>query len=91
MDKASPRGTMEECPDCGSVTIRGKWSIEGARTLTHAARKLRDYAHELEHMRASGLELASPVEADYGIVRPGGAPSEDDELDDDFDDEDDDE
>ena len=70
-----------ECPDCGSVTIRGKWSIEGARTLTDAAQKLRDYAHELEHMRASGLELSGPVEADYGIVRPGGAPS-DDELDD---------
>src|SRR5207253_7745449 len=67
-----------QCPDCGSLTIRGKWSIEGARSLTHAARMLRDYAHELEHMRASGLELASPVEADYGIVRPGGAPSDDD-------------
>ena len=63
------------------MTIRGKWSIEGATTLTHAARMLRDYAHELEHMRASGLELARPVEADYGIVRPGGASSED-ELDD---------
>src|SRR5213078_5013022 len=49
-----------------------------ARSLTHAARMLRDYAHELEHMRASGLELASPVMADYGIVRPGGAPSDDD-------------
>lgn len=69
-----------QCPDCGSVTIRGKWSIEGARSLTHAARMLRDYAHELEHMRASGLELSSPVEADYGIVRPGG-PSPDDDLD----------
>jgi len=68
---------IHECPDCGSVTIRGKWSIEGARTLTHAARMLRDYAHELEHMRASGLELASPVEADYGVVRPGGAPPDD--------------
>ena len=67
-----------ECPDCGSVTIRGKWSIEGARTLTDAALMLRDYAHELEHMRASGLELSSPVEADYGIVRPGGAPSDGD-------------
>jgi hypothetical protein len=65
--------SVYECPDFGSVTIRGKWSIEGARTLTDAARKLRDYAHELEHMRASGLELASPVEADYGVVRPGGA------------------
>ena len=67
-----------QCPDCGSLTIRGKWSIEGARTLTDAALMLRDYAHELEHMRASGLELSSPVEADYGIVRPGGAPSGDD-------------
>ena len=66
------------CPDCGSVTIRGKWSIEGARTLTDAALMLRDYAHELEHMRASGLELARPVEADYGIVRPGGVSSPDD-------------
>ena len=36
------------------------------------------YAHELEHMRASGLELAAPVEADYGIVRPGGALSDED-------------
>jgi hypothetical protein len=69
-----------ECPDCGSVTIRGNRSIEGARTLTDAARMLRDYAHELEHMRASGLELSAPVEADYGIVRLGGASSED-ELD----------
>jgi hypothetical protein len=73
--------SIYECPDCGSVTIRGKWSIEGAKTLTDAARKLRDYAHELEHMRASGLELSSPVEADYGIVRPGGGLSGD-ELDD---------
>jgi len=63
-----------ECPDCGSVTIRGKWAMDGARTLTDAAQKLRDYAHELEHMRSSGLELSAPVEDDYGIVRPGGAP-----------------
>ena len=71
-----------ECPDCGSVTIRGKWSIEGAKTLTDAVQMLRDYAHELEHMRASGLELSSPVEADYGIVRLGGAPSDEDSEDD---------
>jgi len=29
---------------------------------------------ELEHMRSSGLELSAPVEDDYGVVRPGGAP-----------------
>ena len=78
--------SIHECSDCGSLTIRGKWSIEGARTLTDAARMLRDYAHELEHMRASGLELTGSVEADYGIVRPGGAP-----FDGDLDDRDDDE
>src|SRR2546428_8915321 len=63
-----------ECPECGSLTIRGKWAMDGARTLTDAAQKLRDYAHELEHMRSSGLELSAPVEDDYGVVRPGGAP-----------------
>jgi NMD protein affecting ribosome stability and mRNA decay len=66
-----------ECPDCGSLTIRGKWAIEGARTLSAAARMLRDYAHELEHMRAAGLELCEPVTADYGVVRPGGIRSDD--------------
>jgi hypothetical protein len=65
-------------PGLRGVTIRGKWSIEGARTLTAAACMQRDYAHELEHMRASGLEVASPVEADYGIIRPGGVLSDDD-------------
>ncbi|OLC19073.1 MAG: hypothetical protein AUH33_06340 [Chloroflexi bacterium 13_1_40CM_68_21] len=65
-----------ECPECGSVTIRGKWALDGAQTLTDAAQKLRDYAHELEHMRSAGLELSAPVEDDYGIVRPGGAPPE---------------
>ena len=63
---------LRKCDDPGEVVYRGR-----ARTLTHAARMLRDYAHELEHMRASGLELASPVEADYGVVRPGGAPPDD--------------
>jgi hypothetical protein len=65
-----------ECPECGGLTIRGKWAMDGARTLTDAAQKLRDYAHELEHMRSSGLELSAPIEDDYGVVRPGGAPPE---------------
>ena len=67
---------IHECPECGSLTIRGRWAMDGARTLTDAAQKLRDYAHELEHMRSSGLELSAPVEDDYGIVRPGGVPPE---------------
>jgi hypothetical protein len=70
-------GPVYECPDCGSLTIRGKWCMDGARTLTEAAEALRDYAHQLEHMRASGLELTGPIEDDYGVVRPGGSPEDD--------------
>jgi hypothetical protein len=75
IDEADLHESIFECPDCGSLTIRGKWSMDGAATLTEAAEKLRDYAHELEHMRASGLELAHRIEDDYGVVRPGGAPA----------------
>src|SRR5213594_1246879 len=57
MDETEARGHLEECPDCGTVTIRGRWAMEGARTLTDAIRMLLDLAHELEHLRASGLEL----------------------------------
>jgi hypothetical protein len=84
MEETLDHEPIYECPECGGVTIRGKWSMDGARTLTDAAQMLRDYAHELEHMRASGLELSEPIDDDYGIVRPGGAPpdtvpAEDDE------------
>jgi hypothetical protein len=82
LDDAPGRDPIYECPDCGSVTIRGRWSLDGAKTLTEAAGMLRDYAHELEHMRSAGLELSAPVEDDYGVVRPGGTPLGDDDDDD---------
>ena len=83
IEETPPHEPIYECPDCGSLTIRGRWSMDGATTLTEAAQKLRDLAHELEHLRSSGFELSGPVEGDYGIVRPGGAPpAEVDEADD---------
>jgi hypothetical protein len=75
IDEADLHESIFECPDCGNLTIRGKWSMDGATTLTEAAEKLRDYAHELEHLRASGLELAEPIADDYGLIRPGGLPA----------------
>jgi hypothetical protein len=77
MQETAGGGPVYECPDCGNLTIRGKWSMDGARTLTEAAEKLRDFAHQLEHMRASGLQLIGPIEDDYGVVGPGGAPGDD--------------
>ena len=80
MDKTSPRGTMEECPDCGSVTFRGAWAIDGARTLPEAALMLREYADELEDLASEGFVLADPIEHDYGYaVFP---PPDDEEVDD---------
>lgn len=77
MEEPAGGGPVYECPDCGCLTIRGKWSMDGARTLTEAAERLRDYAHQLEHMRGSGLELTGTIEDDYGVVRPGGSPADD--------------
>ena len=68
MDKTSPRGTMEECPDCGSVTFRGAWAIEGARTLPEAALMLREYADELEDLASEGFVLSEAIRHDYGYA-----------------------
>ncbi|TME25241.1 MAG: hypothetical protein E6I64_11275 [Chloroflexi bacterium] len=79
MDKASPRGTMEECPDCGSVTFRGAWAIDGARTLPEAALMLREYADEIEDLASEGFVLSETIHHDYGYaVFP---PPDDDEVD----------
>ena len=68
MADASPRGAIEQCPDCGSVTFRGSWAIEGARTLPEAALMLREYAEQLEDLAAHGFILTEPVEKDYGCA-----------------------
>ena len=59
---------MEECPDCGSVTFRGQWAIDGARTLPEAAVMLREYADELEGLASEGFVLSEPIEHDYGLA-----------------------
>jgi hypothetical protein len=77
--EGSPHGAIEECPDCGSVTFRGAWAIDGARTLPEAALMLREYADELEDLAASGFVLVDPIEHDYGYAVP---PERDDEEED---------
>lgn len=49
-------------------TIRGKWIMDGAVTLSEAARKLQDYSLELEHLERQGWQLQDPIEDDYGII-----------------------
>jgi hypothetical protein len=58
----------------GNLSLRGKWSFEGARTLSEAAEALRALAAEMERLESEGWQFRQPVEDDYGWLvktRPG--------------------
>jgi hypothetical protein len=50
----------------GALVIRGSWTMDGAATLTDAARRLRDRAEELEWLEQAGWQLEGPIHADLG-------------------------
>jgi hypothetical protein len=50
-------------------TIRGKWTMDGATTLTEAAERLEALAGQFRTLEAAGWSLASPVEDDYGVLQ----------------------
>jgi hypothetical protein len=51
--------------------VRGKWLMDGASTLSEAAKKLREEAGRLEEMERIGWQLREPITEDYGfMVRP---------------------
>jgi hypothetical protein len=52
----------------GDMSIRAKWTMDGARTLLEAAAKLRQEAAWLEELAGAGLELNAPIEDDYGFI-----------------------
>jgi hypothetical protein len=47
--------------------IRAKWTIDGATTLTEAAKMLRKFADRLQSLHDDGYVLRQPVEDDYGF------------------------
>ena len=49
--------------------IRGKWSMDGCRTLADVAQRLRDGAARYEEMLQQGWELIGVIEDDYGYIR----------------------
>ena len=50
-------------------TVRAKWSMDGAATLTEAAELLRGHADYLLAMERDGWQLTEPVRDDYGFIR----------------------
>lgn len=59
------------CLDLGEKTliIRAKWTMDGAKTLEEAARKMESYVEWLRNLKAEGWELEGPVEDDYGFLK----------------------
>jgi hypothetical protein len=68
MDEQWLHGYMEEWRDWGHLTIRAKWTMDGATTLAEAAQRFRERAEELDQLAQAGFELDQPVCDDYAIV-----------------------
>ena len=51
-----------------SETIRAKWIMDGATTLSEAASKLEAFAKELRKLESQDWQLTQPVQDDYGFV-----------------------
>lgn len=51
------------------IIIRGKWMMDGAKTLDEAADMLKGEAAYLLQLKADGWELTDRIDDDYGFVR----------------------
>lgn len=51
-----------------SVSIRGKWILDGAQDLAEAAEMARAYADYLDNLQEEGYVLRNPIEDDYGFA-----------------------
>jgi hypothetical protein len=68
VDQADIDRHKAEIEEHGDITIRAKWSMDGATTLREAANKLRRKADWLEDLASAGFELNAPIQDDYGFV-----------------------
>jgi len=59
----------ESDDDESEDVIRARWVMDGARTLSQAARKLEAFAQELRELEESGWQLTGPVENDHGVIQ----------------------
>ena len=64
----------EDFHSVGEKTIRAKWMIDGAATLSEAAEKLRRNADWLEELEKGGWQFQNKVADDYGFARIDVAP-----------------
>ena len=65
-DDVNPADDDEEEPFLES--IRAKWSMDGAVTLSEAAEKLREHATWLEELERDGWQLIDPIDDDWGFI-----------------------
>lgn len=58
----------EDFEEGSSELIRAKWSFDGAKTLSEAAKMLQDYADYLLALEKDGWQLVHSIEDDYGFI-----------------------
>ena len=61
-DEMASFDTMNE------LTIRAKWTMDGANTLSEAAEMLRSYADYLDKLEEEGWQLRDGVNDDWYVV-----------------------
>lgn len=49
-------------------SVRAKWSMDGAKTLSEAAQKLRGHAAWLQELERDGWQPIEPVDDDWGHI-----------------------
>ena len=68
--------TPQETPDStdedeweNTVTIRAKWSYDGAKTIDEIIERLHEQIEHFTQMKAEGWELISEIQDDWGHAK----------------------
>lgn len=57
-----------DCEELDTETIIARWSMDGAKTLSEAAEKLRIYADNLINLEKEGWQLVQEINDDHGYI-----------------------
>jgi hypothetical protein len=59
----------DEDEDVEEEIIRGKWCMDGAKTIDEAIEKLNEMIEYLNELKLEGWELIDEIDDDYGFLR----------------------
>jgi len=63
-----PNESDSESSEDNSITIRGKWQMDGAKTIDEAIVKLHEFIDYLREKKNEGWELREEINDDWGFL-----------------------